>query len=96
MDHFEVEVCKINQPLCLAAVKCLRLAEVGKVLMIHEYLYREGESMKVMSPGFQGSDDSKKFPVIDVVVSFGGGERLREVGAWMPFSIGVGLEKDGS
>ena len=33
---------------------------------------------------------------IDVVVSFGGGERLREVGAWVPLTIWIGLEEYGS
>ena len=32
--------------------------------------------------------------VIDVIVSFCRGEQLGEIGAWVPVSIGVGLEKD--
>ena len=29
MDHLEVEVCKVNKPMCLAAIKRLGLTEIG-------------------------------------------------------------------
>ena len=38
--------------------------------MAGENLDREGGSMKVVSPGFQGVDDGEEFLVIDVIVSF--------------------------
>ena len=41
MDHLEVEVGKVNEPACLAAVKRLGLAEIGEVLMVSKNLYRE-------------------------------------------------------
>ena len=41
-------------------------------------------------------DDGEEFSVINVVVSLSRGERLREVGTWVPFAIGVGLEKNGA
>ena len=68
MDHFEIEVSKVNQPSCLG------LSEIGKVFVIGKHLYRERESMEVMLPGLQGTDDSKEFTVVDVVVPFGGRE----------------------
>ena len=71
MDHFEIKVSKVNQPPCLAAVECLGLPEIDKVFVIGEHLHRERGSMKVMSPGLQGADDSKEFAVVDVIVSFG-------------------------
>ena len=61
--------------------------EVGEVLMVSKDLYREWESMEVMSPGFQGADNSKEFSVIDVIVSFCWREQLEEVGAGVPFAI---------
>ena len=30
--------------------------------------------MKIVAPGFQGANDCKEFPVIDVVIVFGGRE----------------------
>ena len=32
--------------------------------------------MKVMSPGFEGTDDGKEFAIVDVVVSFCQREKL--------------------
>ena len=52
------------------------LAEVGKVFMVSEDLYRERRTMKVMTPGFQGANNGEKFAIIDIVVPFSGGEGL--------------------
>ena len=77
MDHLQVEIGKVNEPACLAMVERLGLSEVGEILMVGEDLHREGGTMEIMAPGFQGANDGKEFSVIDVVVSFGGGEGLR-------------------
>ena len=45
-------------------------------------------------PRLQGSDDSKEFLIIDVIVLFHRDEQLGEVGARVPFTIGVSLEED--
>ena len=74
MDHFEVKVSKVNKPTRLAAVKRLGLMEIGWVLVVSEDLHQEGGTMKIVAPGFQGTNDRKEFPVIDVVIAFGGGE----------------------
>ena len=70
MDNFQVKVTQVKEPPGLASVQFLGLAEVCQVLVIGEYLYQEGETMKVVLPGLQGLDDSKEFPIIDVIVSF--------------------------
>ena len=44
--------------------------------MVGEDLYQERGTMEVVMPGFQGANDGEEFAVIDVVVVFGGGERL--------------------
>ena len=69
MDHFQVKVGKVDEPLGLSTIKGLGETEVGEVLVVGEDLYREQGSVEVVSPGFQGLDDSKEFSVIDVVVS---------------------------
>ena len=87
VDHFDVEISKVNKPSCLLAVKCLGLMEVGQVFVVGEDLYREGGTVKIVVPGFQGANDHKEFLVIDVVIALGGEERLQEVGTRVPFSI---------
>ena len=87
MDHFQVKVRKVDEPTGLSLVEVLGGAKVGEILMVGEDLDWEGGSVKVVLPCFQGSDDSKEFSVIDVVVSFRWGEQLGKVGTWMPFAI---------
>ena len=73
-------------------VKGLGGAEVGKVFVVGEDLYRERGSVEVVLPGLQGTDDGKEFLVIDVVVSFCWGEQLGEVGTGVPLAIQVRLQ----
>ena len=72
------------------------LAEVGKIFVVGEDLHREGGTMEVVMPRLQGADNSEKFAIIDIVIPFGGGEGLQQVGAWVPIAVGVGLEEDGT
>ncbi|KIJ12508.1 hypothetical protein PAXINDRAFT_82827, partial [Paxillus involutus ATCC 200175] len=41
-------------------------------------------------------DDGKKFSIIDVVISFGGRECFREVGAGVEFAVNVSLHENSS
>ena len=76
MDHFEVKVCEVNKPACLAAVERLGLAEISKVLVVGEDLYGEGGAVEVVAPGLQGANNGEKLPVINIVITFSGGEGL--------------------
>ena len=76
VDHFEVEVCEVDKPMRLSAIERLGLSEIGEVLMVGEDLYRERGAMEVMSPGFQGANDSEEFAIIDIVVTLSRGEGL--------------------
>ena len=96
VDHFQVKVSKVDEPARLAAIERLGLVEIGKVLVVSEDLHWEGGAMKIVAPGFQGTDNSKEFSVVDIVVPLSRGEGLREVGAWVPIAIGVSLEEDGA
>ena len=49
--------------------------------------------MKVVAPDIEATDYSKEFSVVDVIVSFCCSKQLGQVGAWVPFSIGVGLQE---
>ena len=73
--------------MCLLTIKDLRGVEVGEIFVVSKDLYGEWESMEIVLPGFQGSDDSEEFPVIDIVVLFGRGEGLGKVGAGMSIAI---------
>ena len=77
MDHLQVEVGEVDEPAGLAAIKRLRLAEIGKVFVVGKDLYREGGPMEIMAPRFQGANDGEEFSVIDIVVPFGGRKGLR-------------------
>ena len=72
------------------------LSKVGKVFVVSKNLYRKRGAMEVVSPGIQGANDGKEFMVINIVISFCRGGRLREVGARVPFSIGISLEEGGA
>ena len=74
MDHFEVKVGEVNEPVCLLMIKRLGLADVGEILVISEKLNRKRGTMKAMSPRFQGMDNGKEFAVIDVIVPLRGRE----------------------
>ena len=50
MDHFQVEVCKVDKPMGLSSVEVLGGMEVGEVLMVGEDLDWEGGSMEVVPP----------------------------------------------
>ena len=64
--------------------------------MISEDLDREGGPGEVLSPCLKGVEDGEEFSVIDVIVPFSRGEGLREVGAWVPLAVWIGLEEYGS
>ena len=53
-------------------------------------------SLQILVPFFKRKNDRKQFPVVDVVISLGGGEGARKVGARVKVLIGVGLKENGS
>ena len=50
VDHFQVEVCKVDKPTGLSLVEVLGGTEVGEVLMVGEDLDWEGGSVEVVPP----------------------------------------------
>ena len=96
MDDFEIEICKVKQPPCLATVEVLHLTEVRQVFVVSKDLDREWGSVEVIPPGFQGADDGKELSIIDVIVLLCWDEQLREIGARVPVAIRVSPKKDGA
>ena len=50
VDHFQVEVSKVDEPTSLSSVEVLGGTEVGEVLMVSENLDREGRPVEVVAP----------------------------------------------
>ena len=93
MGEFKVKVCQVYKPAGLSAVEILGLAEVSEIFMVGEDLYRKRGSSKVVAPCLQGIDDSKEFPVVNIIVAFGREEGVRQVGARVPVSVFICLEE---
>ena len=74
VDHFQVKVGEVNEPMGLLSVEVLGGMEVGEVFVVGEDLDREGGSVEVVAPRFQGTDDGEEFSVVNVVVPFCRGE----------------------
>ena len=55
--------------------------------MVGKDLDGERGTVEVMSSGFEGTDDSQEFLVINVIVPFCWGKGLRKVGTGVPFAI---------
>ena len=87
MDDFQIKVCEVEQPSCLAAIEILCLMEVCQVFVICEDLDGEGGSMEVVPPGLQSTDDGEEFPVINVVVLLSWDKQLREIGAGVSVTV---------
>ena len=94
MDEMQVEVREIKEPSSLMTVQALGGTEEGKVFMIGENLDREGRTMEVMTPSFEGTNNCEKFTIINIIVAFCQRKRLRQIGARVPFSIGICLEEN--
>ena len=57
MDNFQVKVSQVEEPSGLTSVQFLSLTEICQVLVVSEHLYWKGRTMKILLPGFQGSND---------------------------------------
>ena len=55
---------------------------------------RVGCPLNILMPFCESKDHCEQFPVIDVIVSFGGKEDAREVGAGVKVTIGIALYED--
>ena len=55
---------------------------------------RVGCPLNILTPFRESKDHCKQFPVIDVIVSFGGKEGAREVGTGVKVTIGIALYED--
>ena len=64
--------------------------------MVVEDDSRERGSLDVVAPGAKGANDAKKLSIVDLIVSFGGGEGLRNKGTGVPYVVNVVLVENGT
>ena len=55
--------------------------------MINENLDGKRGPMEVVSPGFESTDNCQEFSVINIIILFCWGKRLRKVQIGMPFTV---------
>ena len=72
-------------------VETLGGVEVGEVLMVIEDNSRKWGSLDVVSPGAESADDTEKFSIVNLIVSFGGGKGLENEGTRVPYIVNVVL-----
>ena len=87
MNYFQAKVGKVNKSSGLSTVKGLWGVGVSEVFVVGKDLNWEWQPMEIMSAGFQGADDSKEFPVVDVIVMLSREKQLGKVGTGVPISI---------
>ena len=76
--------------------KFVRIFDVEEIFMIGDNRDRVGGSLHVMFPFRESKDNSKKFPVIDIIVMFCWQKGFGEVDARVEISIGVLLHEYGT
>jgi hypothetical protein len=79
MSDFKVEVGKIKKPASLTTFQMSGTMKEGEVLMVCKNLNRKRGAAKVLMPGFEGLNDHKEFPIVDVIIAFGRDEGLGEI-----------------
>ena len=82
----DIKVLKKKGPANLSSREFARVFEIGQVLMIGEDRDRVRSSLEVLFPLSKSKDNSKEFPIIDVVVVLGQREGLGKVSAGVKVS----------
>ena len=90
----EVKLGEKQGPAGLAAGKFLFCSEVGEVVVVHPDFKKLRMSFKVVTEGFKGMDDGKKFFVVDVVILFDREHGFRVKGDRVPAVERVRLFED--
>ena len=62
--------------------------------MIGDNIHWGGRANQVVSPGFEGLEDSEKLLILCVIVQLGHGECVRIKGDWLNLAIGASDGKD--
>ena len=87
----DIKVLKKKGPASLSLREFARVFEIGQVLMIGEDRDRVRSSLEVLFPLSKSKDNSKEFPIIDVIVALGQREGLGKVSAGVKVSCRIRL-----
>ena len=90
----EIKVLKKKGPASLPSREFVRVFEIGQVLMIGEDRNRVRSPLQVLFPLSKSKDNSKEFPIIDVVVVLSQREGLGKVSAVVKVSCCIRLHQD--
>ena len=74
----------------------LRGREILKILVISNNIHWGGRALQVVSPGFEGLEDSEELLVMCVVVQLRRGQGARAEDDWLNLAIGTGDGQDTS
>ena len=72
----------------------VRIFKIRQILMVSENRDRMGGALQILFPFSQGKDDSKKFPIIDVIVLLCSGEGFGEVSTRVEVARGIRLHQN--
>ena len=92
---YQVIVLKEQHPVGLMGGQVIQLLEICKVLVVGKDGYQVGCSSEVVSSFLQGMENSKEFPIINVILLHWR-EGLRVVCTRVQFSIGICLHENSS
>ena len=87
----DVKVLKKKGPASLSSREFARVLEIGQVLMIGEDGDRVRSSLQILFPFRESKDNSKEFPIIDVIVALGQREGLGKISARVKISCLIRL-----
>ena len=82
----EIKVLKKKGPASLPSREFARVFQIGQVLVIGEDRDRVRSPLQVLFPLCKSEDNSKEFPIINVIVSLRQGEGFGEISAWVKVS----------
>ena len=74
-------------PACLSGVQAVRTSVIGEILVVAMNCGGVERSLEVVSPFLKSMDDGEEFSVVDLIVAFSGGERFRDEGDRVVFSV---------
>ena len=87
----EIKVLEKEGPASLSSRELARVLEIGQVLMISEDRDRVRSPLQVLFPFSKSKDNSKEFPIIDVVVSLGQRESFGKISTGVKVSCCIRL-----
>ena len=94
MLQLDIIIHKFYDPMDLSAGQLLRVGKISEIVVVGPHNRHKLRSINVAMPFAKRANNSHKFSVVHLVISFHRGHRLRIIGDRVPISIRIFLEKD--